>query len=317
MTILLTGATGFVGSALTRQLHQQGYSLTAVVRRVTDSLPGTIQQTPVGDLRPNTNWTPVLNGVDTVIHLAARVHVMRDDTTDPLAAFRRINTIATLNLAQQAADARARRFIYLSSIKVNGENTTDKPFTPKEHNVPTDPYALSKYEAERGLMEMAQQTGMEIVIIRPPLVYGPGVKGNFRQLIQWTHRGIPLPLGAIHNQRSLVALDNLINLVITCINHPAAANQTFLISDDEDLSTTELLQRLGNALDKPACLFPVPQGLLEHGLKLIGKGDIARRLCSDLRIDISNTKQRLDWKPPVSVDEGLRRTAQWYLQQQR
>lgn len=312
--ILLTGATGFVGSALTQQLHQQqGHTLIATVRHITNNLPPEVWQLPTGELLPNTDWTGAFNDVDTIIHLAARVHVMNDTATDPLAEFRRTNTAATLNLAQQAATAGVRRFVYLSSIKVNGECTISKPFTPQSNNIPTDPYGLSKYEAEQGLMEIAQQTGIEVVIIRPPLVYGTGVKGNFLQLINWLQKGIPLPLGAIHNQRSLVALDNLVDLIITCIDHPAAANQTFLVSDGEDLSTTELLQRMGTALGKPARLVPVSKNILTTGLKLIGKGDIAQRLCGNLQVDISKTKQLLNWIPPVTIEQALKETAQAYL----
>ena len=333
MTILLTGATGFVGSALTQHLHQQGHTLTAAVRRITDSLPPSIQQIPTGDLLPDTDWTPALNNVDTIIHLAARVHVMHDTATDPLTEFRRTNTAATLNLAQQAAAAGVRRLIYLSSIKVNGETTAPgQPFTPDNPLTPPrplrergqggegflpDPYAQSKQEAEQGLREIAQQTGLEIVIIRPTLVYGAGVKANFHNMMHWLHKGIPLPLGNIHNQRSLVALPNLIDLITTCIDHPAAANQTFLVSDGEDLSTTELLQRLSRALGKPARLLPIPQSWLETGLTLLGKRAIAQRLCGNLQVDISKTRDLLGWTPPVSVNEALRQTAQAYLQSQR
>ena len=346
--LLLTGATGFVGQALSLRLEQQGFALTAAVRRPTDTLSDPIRQVPVGDLLPNTDWSQALPGVDTVIHLAARVHVMQDTATDPLAAFRNTNTAGTLNLARQAAAAGVRRFIFLSSIKVNGEHTQPgQPFTLQEtppnlplsgegqetaaplHSSPDkgrpggvsskgatlDPYGISKYEAEQGLRELAVQTSMEVVIIRPPLVYGPGVKANFLSMMRWLHKGIPLPLGAIHNQRSLVALDNLVDLITICIDHPAAANQTFLVSDGEDLSTTALLQRLGSALGKPTRLLPVPQRLLTASLTLLGKGAIAQRLCGSLQVDISKTRDLLGWVPPMSVDEALRKTAQAYLQQ--
>ncbi len=264
---------------------------------------------------PDTDWTHTLTKVNTDIHLAARVHIMSDSAADPLAEFRFMNTAVTLNLARQATAAGVRRFIFLSSVKVNGEFTQhDQPFTAADICHPDDPYAVSKYEAEQGLIEIAVQTGMEIVIIRPPLVYGPGVKGNFLSMMRWLHKGIPLPLGAVHNQRSLVALDNLIDLITVCIDHPAAANQTFLVSDGEDLSTPELLQRLGAALGKPARLLPVPQSLLETILNLLGKHAIAQRLCGNLQIDISKTRDRLGWTPPVSVDQALRQTAQAYLQ---
>lgn len=260
------------------------------------------------------NWARGLNGVDTVVHLAARVHVMADKATDPLTEFRRVNVNGVLNLARQAAKAGIRRFIYLSSIKVNGEQTLPgRFFTEQDVPAPLDPYGVSKHEAEEGLRKLAQQTDMEVVIIRPPLVYGPGVKANFLNMMRWLHKGVPLPLGAIHNYRSLVALDNLIDLIITCIKHPAAANQTFLVSDREDISTTELLRRMAAALDVPARLLPVPQKLLEMGFKMAGKSDLAQRLCGSLQVDITKACAMLDWKPLISVDEGLRRTAEGFL----
>lgn len=314
MTILLSGATGFIGSSLTQHLHRHGYTLTAAVRRANDSLPPNVQQIPVSDLLPDTDWTPVLNDVDTIIHLAARAHILQDQATVPLAAFRETNTYATLNLAQQAANAGVRRFIFISSIGVNGNQTFNKPFSTDNTPDPIEPFAISKHEAEIGLRQIAAETGMEVVIIRPSLVYGANAPGNFGQLIKTVARGIPLPLGNIHNQRSLVALPNLIDLITTCIDHPAAANQTFLVSDGEDLSTTELLQRLSKALGKPARLLPIPQSRLETGLTLLGKRAIAQRLCGNLQVDISKTRDLLGWNPPVSVDEALRQTAEAYLQ---
>ena len=309
MNILVTGSSGFIGSQLCPTLSSRGYT------------PHPISRTTFGDITPHTHWLDKLKGVDCIIHLASRVHIMKDSAADPLAAFRHINTAATLNLANQAAQAGVRRFIFLSSIKVNGETTQPgQPFTTDDSLTPlatTDPYALSKHEAEQGLRAIAQQTGLEIVIIRPPLVYGSDVKANFLQLMHWLRQGIPLPLGSIHNHRSLVALPNLIDLIITCIDHPAAANQTFLVSDGEDLSTTQLLQRLSAALDKPTRLLPIPQKLLEITLTLLGKRAIAQRLCGNLQVDISKTRDLLGWNPPVSVDEALRQTAQAYLQSQR
>ncbi|MFZ1388647.1 MAG: NAD-dependent epimerase/dehydratase family protein [Thiolinea sp.] len=315
--ILLTGSTGFIGLSIAQHLHQQGHALTTVARRLTDILPPNIQQTRIDDLLSNIDWTHNLNGVDTIIHLAARTHVMHDTVSDPLTEFRRTNTFATLNLAQQAAAAGVRRLIYISSIKVNGEVTVKgKPFTVDTSFTPSElePYAQSKQEAEQGLIKIAQQTDLEIVIIRPPLVYGKGVKGNFRSMMDWLHKGRYLPLGSIHNQRSLVALPNLIDLITTCIHHPAASNQTFLVSDGEDLSTTELLQRLSYALGKPDRLLPIPQSWLETGLTLVGKHFIAQRLFGNLQVDISKTRNVLSWIPPVSIDEALRQTAEAYLQ---
>lgn len=317
MDTLITGANGFIGSVLTQHLHQQGCSLIVAVRSVTASLTPCIQQAPIGDLLPNTDWASALNNMDTVIHLAARAHILKDQATDPLAAFRETNTYATINLARQAANAGVRRFIFISSIGVNGNQTFDKPFTVEDTPNPTEPYAVSKHEAEISLRQIATDTGMEVVIIRPPLVYGANAPGNFRQLIKTVARGIPLPLGNIHNQRSLVALDNLVDLITLCIDHPAAANQTFLVSDGEDLSTTALLRRLGAAMGKPTRLLPVPQNLLTTSLQLLGKGNIAQRLCGNLQVDISKTRELLGWTPPVSVDEALKKTAQAWLAQHK
>lgn len=249
-----------------------------------------------------------------MVHAAARVHVMDDRASDPLAEFRRINVQGTLNLARQAAAAGVRRFVFISSIKVNGEATKlGIPFSADDIPAPLDPYGVSKMEAEQGLREIAAQTGMEVVIIRPPLVYGPGVKANFRAMMHWLTRGVPLPLGAIHNRRSLVALDNLVDLIVSCLDHPAAANQTFLVSDGEDLSTTQLLRRMGRALGKPVRLIPVPPALIKVGATLMGKRAVAQRLCDSLQVDISKTRQLLGWSPLLSVDEGLKKAAQGYL----
>ncbi len=242
---------------------------------------------------------------------------MHDTSSDPLAEFRMINVEGTLSLARQAAAASVRRFIFISSIKVNGEGTpVNMPYLAGAQAAPADSYGISKMEAEHGLRALAGETGMEVVIIRPTLVYGPGVKANFLNMMRWLHKGVPLPFGAIHNRRSLVALDNLVDLIVTCVEHPAAANQTFLVGDGEDLSTTELLRRMGVALGKPARLLPVPSRLLEVGAKLLGKQALAHRLCGSLQVDISKTRELLNWTPPVSVDEALRKTAKHFLEQQ-
>lgn len=271
--------------------------------------PSTIENTlVVGDLGPDTQWNSALRDVNTVIHLAARVHVMCDNAADPLAEFRRVNVAGTLNLARQAVAAGTKRFIFISTIKVNGEETTlGRPFTSSDLPDPQDAYGISKHEAEECLRQLAEETGLEVVIIRPPLVYGPGVKGNFHSMMRWINKGVPLPLGAIHNQRSLIALDTLVDFIITCIDHPAAANQTFLVADGEDLSTTDLLRRVGQAMGKPARLIPVPMSVLKIGARLLGKQSMAQRLCGNLQVDISKAREVLGWSPPVSVDEGLRR----------
>jgi nucleoside-diphosphate-sugar epimerase len=240
---------------------------------------------------------------------------MNEEAADPLAEFRRVNVDGTLRLARQAAEAGVRRFVFVSSIKVNGEHSQPgQPFTADQIPAPGDPYGVSKCEAESELRALSQETGMEVVIIRPPLVYGPGVKANFLAMMRWLQRGVPLPLGGVtENRRSLVFLGNLVDLIVTCIDHPAAANQTFLVSDDEDLSTAVLLRRMAAALGRPARLIPLPAGLITLGAKLIGRPGIAQRLCGSLQVDIGKTKAVLDWSPPVSVDEGLRRTAAHWL----
>jgi nucleoside-diphosphate-sugar epimerase len=311
--VLVTGATGFVGLVLTRLLLYKGVQVVGGVRIVSSILPHGVSQVSVGDILPDTDWSESLNGVDCVVHLAARVHVMRDEVTDPLAEFRQVNVFGTLNLARQAALAGVRRFVFVSSVKVNGESTVlGKPFLVHDKPDPQDSYGISKYEAEMGLLELASETGMEVVIIRPPLVYGPGVKANFASMMSWLDRGVPLPLGSVHNQRSFVALDNLADFIVTCLDHPLAANQTLLVSDGEDLSTTELLQRMGRALGKPARLIPVPVGVMQGAANLLGMGAVAQRLFGSLQVDSSKARELLGWKPVVTVDEALRKTAVAY-----
>jgi nucleoside-diphosphate-sugar epimerase len=313
MSILVTGANGFVGKSLCIELHRQGQTVRAVTRSANLHVEN-IEAVSICTIDGETDWAQALLGVNVVIHLAARVHVMKDTASDALAEFRRVNVEGTLNLARQAVEAGVQRFIFLSSIKVNGEGTLlGQPYTAEDQPAPVDPYGISKREAEDALRQLASETGMEVVIIRPPLIYGPGVKANFQSMIRWLDKGIPLPLGAIHNQRSLVALDNLIDLIVTCIHQPAAANQIFLVSDGEDLSTPELLQRMAAALGKKARLMPVPGFLLEWGARLSGKQAIAQRLCGSLQADISKARALLDWKPPVNIDESLHKTAQYYM----
>jgi len=300
MKVLLTGSTGFVGRAvLTTIKVKSGVEVSVAVRRKTAE---GVAEYLVGDLSGVTDWSASLFGQHVVIHAAALAHTPSGDT----AAFYKANTAGTINLARQAAVAGVKRFIYVSSIGVNG-CINDRPFSVNDRPCPAEPYAFSKLEAERGLWRVQDETGLEVVIIRPPLVYGPRAPGSFGHLVRWIERGIPLPLGAIYNKRSLVGIDNLVDLIIRCIDHPAAANQVFLAGDGEDLSTTELLRGVGKAMGKPARLIPVPAGLLQFGATLLGKKAMAQRLLGSLQVDISKTCELLDWKPPYTVEEGLRR----------
>lgn len=315
MKVLVTGVSGFVGSATCVRLVTQGMDVVGTVRQLpTQPLSG-VDYRIVSDLNGDTDWRQALTGVGAIIHCAGRVHVMRETAADPLVAFRAANVAGTEQLARQAAVAKVRRFIFLSSVKVNGEGGS-VAYCETDPPAPQDSYGISKYEAELGLREIAVETGMEMVMVRSPLIYGPGVKANFLALMRALARGIPLPLGAIHNRRSMVALDNVVDLIVTCIQHPAAVNETFLVSDGEDLSTTELIHRLACAMYRPARLVPVPATVLITGLMLLGKREMARRLCGTLQVDITKVRKVLGWIPPVSVDEGLRRTAAHYLQQQ-
>jgi nucleoside-diphosphate-sugar epimerase len=262
----------------------------------------------LGCVPADADGATVLGKADVLVHLAARVHVMRDTAVDALAAFRAVNVQGTLNLARQASASGVKRFVFISSVKVNGEAThKGRPFTAEDLAAPQDAYGISKMEAEQGLRQIAAETGLEVVIIRPTLVYGPGVKANFAALMRAVQRGYPLPLGAVHNQRSLVALDNLVDFIITCITHPQAANQSFLVSDGQDLATTELVRGMAQAAGVPARLLPVPVWALQAGASLLGKGDVVQRLCGNLQIDASKARSVLGWVPPVSVEEGLRR----------
>ncbi|MBV1789408.1 SDR family oxidoreductase [Marinobacterium sp. D7] len=307
MKVLLTGSTGFLGQRLARRLAQNArYQLTCVVRRQVTPVAG--EQVVIEGLNSAQDWSNALVGQQVIIHTAARAHIMKDEVADPLAEYRKINVDGTLNLARQAAKSGVERFIFISSIKVNGEQTfSGAPFTAEDNPSPEDAYGLSKLEAEQGLRRIAEETGMDVVIVRPPLVYGPGVKGNFASMIKMVERGIPLPLGSIHNKRSLVALDNLVDLIVTCIEHPAAANQVFLAGDGHDLSTTELLRGVAGAMAKPPRLIPVPTGVLMLGATLLGKKAVAQRLLGSLQVDISKARNLLGWTPPVGVEEGLRR----------
>ncbi|MDB4021001.1 SDR family oxidoreductase [Litorivicinus sp.] len=316
--ILLTGVTGFIGQSVWGELISRGVIVSCAVR-TRDSVmlvDPAINCLVLGDFGAQTDWAKALSGVDCIIHCAARSQVSHEPEVVALGIYRAVNVEGTLRLAEQAAAAGVRRFVFLSSIKVNGENTNGfRRFSSDDVPCPKEPYGVSKCEAEQGLREIAAKTDLEVVIIRSPLVYGPGVKGNFRSMLDWLNRSIPLPLATILNKRSLVGIDNLVDLIIACIDRKAAANHTFLVSDDEDLSTSELLHRMGVALGKPARLFPVPAFLLQFSARLIGKKYMVERLLGNLQVDIYKTKEVLDWVPPYTVNEGLRKTAERYLGQ--
>jgi nucleoside-diphosphate-sugar epimerase len=309
MNLVITGANGFIGAPLGIAARHSGHHVTPVHRAPL----GIASEFIVSDLNGHADFTSVLNGCDAVIHLAARVHVMYDNAVDPLTLYRNTNTEGTLNLARQAAMAGVKRFIYMSSIKVNGESTPSScPFTPSSPPQPSDPYALSKFEAEEGLMALAADTSMEVVIIRPPIVYGPGVKGNFASLVHWVRKGVPLPLGAVNNRRSLLALENLVDFVLRCADAertPQAANQLFLLSDGEDLSTTELLRKVARAYHVPARLLPIPGSWIRRVAHLLGRGAAADRLLNSLVVDSSYARDLLGWRPVVTMDQQLEKMA--------
>lgn len=314
--VLVTGATGFVGSALCRELAFRGWQFECVVRRQ-PRIESRLQSVPVrlvAEIGPETDWSGMFGDADAVVHLAARVHVMHDTEADPLQAFRQVNTDGTLRLARAAAEAGVRRFVYLSSIKVNGERTREQPFREGDPPAPEDPYAISKWEAEQGLFELAEETSLEVAIVRPPLVYGPGVKANFHRLIRIVEQGVPLPLDNCCNRRSLVALPNLVDLIIRCLEHPAAVNQIFFVTDGEDLSTPELIRRIARALGVAPRLFSFPLSLLNLAARLAGLQAQIERLTQSLQVDTGKARRLLDWQPPLDVDSALGETITRYRQ---
>lgn len=313
MKIIVTGASGFIGRAVCEQLASGEFDVVPVVRSADKAASGS-KYVVVPDIGPDTPWQEILGGADLVIHTAARVHVVKDAAADQLDAFRRINVAGTLNLARQASRAGVKRFIFLSSIKVNGDNTNPgRPFRADDSPKPGDAYGRSKYEAEVGLQQLTVASDMDLVVIRPPLVYGPGVKANFLTMMRWIQKGLPVPFANVENRRSLVALDNLVDLIMTCCLRPAAANQVFLVSDGEDVSTTELLRRIGVALRKPARFFPLPPALIRTLAAVAGKQGQVARLLGSLQVDMDQTRERLGWTPVVSMGAALEETAQHYL----
>jgi len=314
-SILVTGANGFVGRALCDEAVARDIRVRGATRRICHFDNG-VENVIVDALDANTDWSAALNGVDTVIHLAARVHVMRDDAADPLSEFRKINRYGTEHLARSAAASGVRRLVYVSSIKVNGEESpAGHIYSEQDDPAPLDPYGISKWEAEQALQRIAHETDLEVVIVRPPLVYGAGVKGNFTQMMRAVARGIPLPLASINNRRDLLYVGNLVDALLTCASHPAATGQTYLLSDGTPVSTPELLRRMAEALAVPSRLFPFPVGLLKAAGKLAGKSAQVERLLGSLQVDSGKIRRELGWMPPCTMQQGLQATADWYRSQ--
>ncbi len=310
--MLVTGANGFVGRALCESAAAKLGRVTGVTRKPC-CWNANVENVIVGTLDDAADWRNVLNGCDVVVHLAARVHVMHDTSSNPLAEFRKVNVAGTEHLARSAAAAGVKRLVYVSSIKVNGEQTRfGEPYTETSLPAPQDPYGVSKWEAEQALHKVAEETGLEVVIVRPPLIYGSEVKGNFARMLKVLHKGMPLPLASVHNLRSLVYVQNFADALLACATHPAAAGQTYLVSDGEDVSTPELLRVLGAAMGHSARLFAVPPSLLQWGGALLGKSDQLSRLLGSLQVDSGKIRRELNWTPPYSLQQGLQATAEWY-----
>jgi nucleoside-diphosphate-sugar epimerase len=310
--ILVTGASGFIGSALVPALNAAGFATRRVVRRASEQQLSEGETLSIGDVDGTTDWTQALRDVETVVHLAARTHVLHETDSDPLAAYRRVNVDGTRRLATQAAAAGVRRLVFLSSIKVNGERTFARPYMEDDAPQPEDAYGTTKLEAERVLRTIERETGIQVVILRPPLVYGPQVKGNFLRLMKLISRGWPLPLASVRNQRSLVYVGNLVDAILACIKTPAAAGRTYLVSDGPDLSTPELVRALAKCLSVQPRLYPFPPSLLALGASLAGKRDEAARLLGSLQVDGSRIRRELAWQPPHTMEEGLAKTARWF-----
>ena len=347
--VLVTGASGFIGKALCNKLLTGGYQVRGAARNAAQmtALPSGVEVAQVGDIGPETDWPEALDCIEGIVHLAARVHVMRESDANPLAAFRLVNVAGTERLARQAAEAGVKRLVYISSVKVNGERTGERderptsnierptsnekqkkqksevggqektggrsvPYAETDKPCPWDAYAVSKWEAEQGLLAIAEETGLEVVIIRPPLVYGPGVKANFLRLFKIVERGIPLPFAKIDNRRSLIYLGNLVDAIVTCMTNPNAADKTYLVSDGEDVSTPDLIRRIAAASGRRALMLPVPVWMVRIAGRIIGRSDELDRLLGSLTVDISKIRSELNWHPPFTTEEGIRETVLWY-----
>lgn len=307
-SILVTGATGFVGAAFCAEMKKRGIGFVPAVR--SRASPGDFQ---LGQLDGGTDWTPALRKCDTVMHLAARVHRMDDAGPDAIGAYREGNVNLTLNLARQAAESGVRRFVFVSSVKVNGELSGCRPFSATDVPAPQDPYGQSKWEAEQALRELGAASGMEIVIVRPPLVYGPGVRANFLRLMQLVRSGVPIPLASVKNRRSLVGLRNLVDFLLVCVLHPRAAGKVWMVSDQHDVTIAELIRLIAAAMEKPARLLPVPPGLLAGAASVLGKRAAAMRLLDPLQVDSTPATELLGWRPPLSLEEGIRDAVSHFL----
>lgn len=312
--ILVTGANGFIGSALVPALIAAGFAVRRGVRGASEQRPREGETHAVGNIDETTDWNEALRGIEAVVHLAARTHVLRDTASDPLAAYRSVNVAGARQLATQAAAAGVRRLVFLSSVKVNGESTTMRPYTEDDTPQPEDAYGRTKWEVEQALRTIERATGLQVVIVRPPLVYGPGVKGNFLRLLELVSRGWPLPLASVWNRRSLVYVGNLVDAILSCIKTPAAAGRTFLVSDGHDLSTPELVRALAKCLGVSPRLYPFPASILMLGASLAGKRDEAARLLGSLQVDSSRIRRELAWQPPHTIEAGLAETARWFLE---
>lgn len=319
--ILVTGANGFVGGRLCGNLIERGYDVRAAVRLRANRDQDNFENIPnsemvsIGDIGPETDWSEALKNVRVVVHLAARVHVMQEMSKNPLESFRSVNVHGTERLAQMAIENGVRRFVYISSISIHGNSTDERAYVEDDRAHPHSPYAVSKWEGELALRRIVERTALELVVVRPPLVYGAGVGGNFLRLMEWAHRGFPLPLGKIRNRRSFIGVENLADLIVSCVSNSRAAGETFVASDGEDLSTPDLISRIARLMGRPTRLLPVPVGMLRAIGRFAGKDDVLDRLCNSLRVDATKARRLLHWQPRVSLDMGLERTVRWYMEQ--